>query len=133
MYFFNQNAGISFLTSDLFKYNPHIRLLDLSDNLFSKIPAGCFDHQHGISELTLYNIEWECTCDNLWWIQHIVSGNITAHSDMMCNNQQGTSTIRIEAYYIQFTWQHYKIIKISFGHKVIISSGSLNMHKIYFF
>jgi hypothetical protein len=87
--FIFQSAGISYLSPNLLKENTLVRFVDLSDNVFTKLPSDFLFYQTALSEITLYNIDWDCTCDLLWWVEYSLSQNVTVIGDKMCNNVQG--------------------------------------------
>jgi len=39
-----------------------------------------------ISEATMYNIGWDCTCENAWIVEYAMTNNITLVGDLMCDD-----------------------------------------------
>ena len=77
------------LTLDTFQYNTKLRHIDLSDNGFTSLPNNVFNGLNALAEVTLYNIAWECSCDNLWFVSYANANNVTLLGDLVCANANG--------------------------------------------
>ena len=84
-----QGAAVTSLTSDIFQYNTKLRYIDVSDNQFTSIPIGLFNGLDSLSDVHMYNIDWQCSCDNMWFVEHAVNNNITLFGEYMCADQPG--------------------------------------------
>ncbi|KAL4221077.1 Leucine-rich repeat transmembrane protein flrt1 [Mactra antiquata] len=89
-----RNAGLTALASSMFAYNTNVKIVDLSDNVFNKIPVGFLTSLNSLSEIILYNIPWECSCENLWWVETVTSNQIRVTFDGICNNVNGMSVFK---------------------------------------
>ena len=92
LYFF-QSAGLSQVSADSLKYSPSLKHVDISDNLFTSIPSGLFNGLSGLSEVRVFNIEWNCDCSSLWWVEYTLDNNITMMGDFVCSNVAGMSRV----------------------------------------
>lgn len=48
-----------------------------------------FQNLDGLSDLSVYNIAWSCSCERLAWMVDVLDKNITLKGDLMCANEQG--------------------------------------------
>ena len=75
--------------ADVFTYNSKLRYIDISDNTFASIPSGIFGGLDSLSDVRIYNIDWECSCTNAWFVEYVITNNITLFGDLMCSNIAG--------------------------------------------
>jgi len=80
-----ENTNISTITSDTFRYNTKLRLIDLSDNPLASIPSGLWSGLESLAEVTLYGIDWSCTCADLWFVEYARDNNVTMFGDLVCS------------------------------------------------
>ncbi|XP_052820034.1 uncharacterized protein LOC128245853 [Mya arenaria] len=89
-----RGANISSLTTDTFAYNLQLTSIDLSDNTFTELPGEIFKGLDKLAEVTLFNIDWYCSCDQLVWLEDALDDNITIHGDLMCVDQTEQSVLK---------------------------------------
>ncbi|KAH3783575.1 hypothetical protein DPMN_161517 [Dreissena polymorpha] len=42
-----------------------------------------------VFQVTLYDIDWTCTCEDLTWLDDVIDTNVTLRGDLMCSNDPG--------------------------------------------
>ena len=87
-----QNSALNTISADTFRYTTKVRYIDLSDNQFTSLPSGLFDGLDSLAEVHLYNIDWFCSCGDLWWYEYAKDNNITIFGDQMCETPSGRFT-----------------------------------------
>ncbi|XP_052820242.1 uncharacterized protein LOC128246074 [Mya arenaria] len=80
-------ADVATMTADAFKYSARLKRIDISDNTFTSIPSGMFEGLDMLSEVTMNNIAWTCTCDDAWFVEYAETNNITIRSDLVCGQE----------------------------------------------
>ncbi|XP_052227840.1 uncharacterized protein LOC127842395 [Dreissena polymorpha] len=84
---------INSITADTFRYNYLLTSIDVSNNPMTSLPAAIFRGLNMLSEVTLYDIDWTCTCEDLTWLDDVIDTNVTLRGDLMCSNDPGTSVL----------------------------------------
>ncbi|XP_052820233.1 uncharacterized protein LOC128246066 [Mya arenaria] len=84
-----RGGNVSAISADTFRYNTKLTMIDISDNTFTSLPSSVFDGLDLLSDVKVYNIDWECTCDNLAWLAYTYAENITLFGDFACANVEG--------------------------------------------
>lgn len=79
------NNHISSFQKDTFYSNPKLSNLSLNYNQFTSVPEEMFSASKSLGDVSMWGIQWTCTCSELWFIPYIIENNITLHGDILCS------------------------------------------------
>ncbi|OWF43389.1 uncharacterized protein LOC110459808 [Mizuhopecten yessoensis] len=79
-------ANVDTLQADMFQAATKLRHLSLKNNLFTSLHSSMISNMKGLLTLSLDGIEWECTCDNLWFLDYCRTNNISLHGPVICGS-----------------------------------------------
>lgn len=80
-----ENAHLSTVTSDMFYALSKLNYASLNYNTFTTIPNNMFANVFGLASVDMYGISWDCSCDNLWFLDYLSENNITMNGDIVCS------------------------------------------------
>lgn len=78
-------SDIGSVTADLFRYNTKLVHIDISDNTFTGVPSGLWNGLDSLAEFHTYDINWDCTCENIWFVGTAYTTNVTLFGDNICS------------------------------------------------
>ncbi|KAH3783573.1 hypothetical protein DPMN_161515 [Dreissena polymorpha] len=82
-----RNTNLFNVDAGLFSSAPNVRYLDLSYNSFSELPEKILtDLSKSLGVIRLYGTDIQCTCDKLWFLDHVTSNYLTLEGDIVCVN-----------------------------------------------
>ncbi|CAG2224196.1 unnamed protein product [Mytilus edulis] len=90
-----ENNHITTIGSDTFQGVPHLYNLTLSYNDITSIPESIFTNLHALEHVTIWGVQWDCTCDKLWFIPYASDNNITVNGDIVCYTPAGYYSFHI--------------------------------------
>jgi hypothetical protein len=79
-----ENAHLGTVQADIFYALSKLNYASLSYNTFTSIPNNVFANVYALSRVDMYGISWTCSCDNLWFMDHLEENNITLNGDIVC-------------------------------------------------
>ncbi|GFO08277.1 ubx domain-containing protein 10-like [Plakobranchus ocellatus] len=80
-----KHCRISGILTDTFKNLKKVHTLTLDDNMFSYIPKEAFRNMTALSRVSLKAIPWQCTCNNLWFVDDFEDNGIEMISEVVCD------------------------------------------------
>ncbi|XP_069107391.1 uncharacterized protein [Argopecten irradians] len=80
------NANVETLQTDMFQVSVKLISLSLRHNLFTSLPENMLSSLLGLQTLSIEGIDLECSCDNLWFLDHCQTNNITIRGPVICNS-----------------------------------------------
>jgi hypothetical protein len=80
-----ENAHLLVTQVDMFQALTKMKYLSLNSNSFTKIDNNMFLQLKALGQVDLFNIQWYCSCDYLWFLDYARENNITLNGDVVCN------------------------------------------------
>ena len=78
------NIRIRVLQLDLFSGLSNLAYITLSDNPFTYLKDGTFHSSLPLGRIDVANIDWFCSCSNLWFIRFADTNKIQLSGEMLC-------------------------------------------------
>ncbi|KAK7490991.1 hypothetical protein BaRGS_00017863 [Batillaria attramentaria] len=77
-------GGLPAVPLDMFSTTTMVTKLTLDNNPFTYIPDNIFGSMPALGQVSMAGINWECTCNNLWWRDYVNSNGISFISPSTC-------------------------------------------------
>lgn len=78
-------CGLTGIDSNMFLYNNKVTMLNLANNNFTTIPRTFLQNMTSLVEVNLAGIAWDCSCDNLWFIDHFSAYSMHIRGGVLCS------------------------------------------------
>nr|KAG5702483.1 hypothetical protein BaRGS_015115 [Batillaria attramentaria] len=78
------NSRLYTVPLDMFSTTTMVTKLTLDNNPFTYIPDNIFGSMPALGQVSMAGINWECTCNNLWWRDYVNSNGISFISPSTC-------------------------------------------------
>jgi len=72
------------LPEQAFKNLHRVHTLTLDDNPFTYLPQAAFNNMTALNRVSFANIQWQCGCGNLWFIEEFADKGISLTSEANC-------------------------------------------------
>ncbi|XP_060074114.1 leucine-rich repeat-containing protein 4B-like [Ylistrum balloti] len=79
-------TNLDTVQADMFQASIKLRFLSMRHNWFTSFPSNILSNLHGLQILNLDGIKWDCTCDNLWFLDYCQTNNVSLRGSMICNS-----------------------------------------------
>lgn len=79
-----ESAHMTSTQVDMFNALDKMTFLSLSHNPFTLLEDNMLEGPSSLSTIELNGIQWECSCQNLWFIAFVKDNNITLLGDIVC-------------------------------------------------
>ncbi|XP_053378579.1 uncharacterized protein LOC123526812 [Mercenaria mercenaria] len=66
----------------------NIRYLDLSHNSLTTLPSDLFSNLNNLGVISLYGMDIDCSCSNLWFMKYAHENYLTLEGDIICNSDK---------------------------------------------
>ncbi|CAC5391839.1 unnamed protein product [Mytilus coruscus] len=94
-----ENNHITTIGKDTFQGVPQLYNLTLSYNDITSIPESIFENLHALEHVTIWGVQWDCKCSNLWFLIYASNNNITFNGDIVCSTPAGYTNTRASLFY----------------------------------
>lgn len=81
-------CGITTVDSNTFLYNNKVTLLNLANNNFTTLPRTFLQNMTSLTEVDVSGIAWDCSCDNLWFLDHFSAYSMRIKGGILCSGGQ---------------------------------------------
>ena len=78
------NANVAELQKDMFIALTKMKHIDISRNTYVTVPQGLYDGLNALGTVVANGISWNCSCEDLWFLEFFRSSNISLYSDVVC-------------------------------------------------
>ncbi|KAL8620322.1 hypothetical protein ACOMHN_059922 [Nucella lapillus] len=78
------NCRLFTIDVDLFSTATMVSKVNLDNNAFTSIPDNVFSPLTGLGSVSMGGINWECTCNDLWFLTHFTDNTIQLTSPATC-------------------------------------------------
>ncbi|KAJ8320464.1 hypothetical protein KUTeg_002051 [Tegillarca granosa] len=79
------NVGLTSISASDLSSNTMLTYLSLKHNSFTTIPSDLFTGLDGLNLLDVTGIDWDCSCDNLWFLEYAITNGIEITEGVICN------------------------------------------------
>ncbi|KAK3104388.1 hypothetical protein FSP39_000917 [Pinctada imbricata] len=79
------NTGLTNLDVNMFAQMSKVKKINLAHNAFTTLPSNIFHNNTALAVLDLTGIAWDCSCDNLWFLDYASSNYIDIEGPIICN------------------------------------------------
>lgn len=93
------NSRLYSIDPSLFSTTALARKINLDNNPFTYIPDNIFASVTALGQVSMAGIQWECTCNNLWFLDHFEDNSILFTSAATCTIPSSHYGKTVYAYY----------------------------------
>jgi len=92
-------SDLDTVPSDFLSLMPNLTTLVLDNNPFTALPSGLFTGVSGLTSLSFANVQWECSCADLWWLTEVADNGMIINSEVICQSPTSYVGTRAQSYY----------------------------------
>ncbi|XP_062567003.1 uncharacterized protein LOC134229302 [Saccostrea cucullata] len=81
-------CGITTIDATTFPYNNKVSLLNLANSNLTTLPKTFLQNMTSLVEVDVSGIAWDCSCDNLWFLDHFSAYRMRMKGSILCSGGQ---------------------------------------------